>query len=91
MLLDEPTTGVDPGATNPHGGDLRPHEPGEYVILATTATSLRSVAAALTILFLASDPRGDAQIKELLLVSFDRELALVFGRRVWVWDGSSTS
>jgi ABC-type Mn2+/Zn2+ transport system permease subunit len=25
--------------------------------------------------------------KELLLVSFDRELALVFGRRVWVWDG----
>ena len=25
--------------------------------------------------------------KELLLVSFDRELALVFGKRVWVWDG----
>jgi ABC-type Mn2+/Zn2+ transport system permease subunit len=80
-----------------------------------------AVAASLTILFLASDPRGDAQMvnllkgdilattatslrvvevvlamvvlvllafrKELLLVSFDRELALVFGKRAWVWDG----
>jgi len=80
-----------------------------------------AIAAALTILFLASDPHGDAQMvnllkgdilattatslrvvevvlaavvlallafrKELLLVSFDRELALVFGKRVWVWDG----
>ncbi len=80
-----------------------------------------AVAASLTILFLASDPHGDAQMvnllkgdilattaaslrvvelvlaavvvlllafrKELLLVSFDRELALVFGKRVWVWDG----
>jgi len=80
-----------------------------------------AIAAALTILFLASDPRGDAQMvnllkgdvlattatslrvveivlaavvlalfvfrKELLLVSFDRELALVFGKRVWAWDG----
>jgi ABC-type Mn2+/Zn2+ transport system permease subunit len=80
-----------------------------------------AVAASLTILFLASDPHGDAQMvnllkgdilattaaslrvvevvlaavvvlllafrKELLLVSFDRELALVFGKRVWLWDG----
>jgi ABC-type Mn2+/Zn2+ transport system permease subunit len=80
-----------------------------------------AIAASLTILFLASDPRGDAQMvnllkgdilattatslrvvevvlagvvvvllvfrKELLLVSFDRELALVFGKRVWLWDG----
>ncbi len=80
-----------------------------------------ALAASLTILFLASDPRGDAQMvnllkgdilattaaslqvvtlvlatvvvllfafrKELLLVSFDRELALVFGKRVWLWDG----
>jgi ABC-type Mn2+/Zn2+ transport system permease subunit len=80
-----------------------------------------AVAAALTILFLASDPHGDAQMvnllkgdilattaaslrvvevvfgavvilliafrKELLLVSFDRELAAVFGKRLWWWDG----
>jgi len=80
-----------------------------------------ATAAALTILFLANDPHGDAQMvnllkgdflattatslrvvevvlaavvvvlfafrKELLLVSFDRELALVFGKRVWMWDG----
>ena len=80
-----------------------------------------AIAAALTILFLASDPRGDAQMvnllkgdilattatslrvvkivlasvavalfifrKELLLVSFDRELAAVFGKRLWLWDG----
>jgi ABC-type Mn2+/Zn2+ transport system permease subunit len=80
-----------------------------------------ATAASLTILFLANDPHGDAQMvnllkgdilattaaslrvvevvlavvvivlfafrKELLLVSFDRELALVFGKRVWAWDG----
>ena len=77
-------------------------------------------AAAATILFLAFDPHGDAEIvgllkgdilattsaslstmtwifavvllalfvfrKELLLVSFDRDLAIVFGRRVVWWD-----
>ncbi|HXJ36010.1 MAG TPA: metal ABC transporter permease [Candidatus Eisenbacteria bacterium] len=51
--------------------------------LATTATSLRGVAmvlAAVVVVLLAFR-------KELLLVSFDRELALVFGKRVWVWDG----
>src|SRR5262249_55588552 len=80
-----------------------------------------AVAAALTILFLAADPHGDAQIvnllkgdilattsaslkvltsvlvavvlvlflfrKEFLLVSFDRDLAVVFGKRTGVWDG----
>ena len=79
-----------------------------------------AVAAALTILFLAKDPHGDAQMvnllkgdilattrasltwmvaifavvtgalfafrKELLLVSFDRDLAIVFGKRAGVWD-----
>lgn len=79
-----------------------------------------AVAAAVTILFLAKDPHGDAQMvnllkgdilattaaslawmvtafavivvalfafrKELLLVSFDRDLAVVFGKRVWLWD-----
>jgi len=52
-------------------------------LLATTAASLRGVtlvlAAVVVVLF--------AFRKELLLVSFDRELALVFGRRAWVWDG----
>jgi len=77
-------------------------------------------AAAATILFLAKDPHGDAQMvnllkgdilattaaslnwmlgvfglivlvlfacrKELLLVSFDRDLAVVFGKRAAVWD-----
>ncbi len=77
-------------------------------------------AAAATILFLAADPHGDAEIvgllkgdilattsaslnvmtwifagvvlalfafrKELLLVSFDRDLAVVFGKRVGLWD-----
>jgi len=77
-------------------------------------------AAAATILFLAKDPHGDAQMvnllkgdilattaaslnwmlavfgaivlllfafrKELLLVSFDRDLALVFGKRAGLWD-----
>jgi ABC-type Mn2+/Zn2+ transport system permease subunit len=51
--------------------------------LATTATSLRSVAIVLTTVILVLL----AFRKELLLVSFDRELALVFGKRVWVWDG----
>lgn len=79
-----------------------------------------AVAAAATILFLAQDPHGDAQMvnllkgdilattgaslqwmavvfalvsgallvfrKELLLVSFDRDLALVFGKRAGLWD-----
>jgi len=79
-----------------------------------------AVAAAATILFLAKDPHGDAQMvnllkgdilsttaaslnwmvlvlggivlvlfafrKELLLVSFDRDLAIVFGKRAAVWD-----
>src|SRR3989454_1584873 len=79
-----------------------------------------AVAAALTILFLAADPHGDAQMvnllkgdilattsaslgvlaavlgavvvvlfafrKEFLLVSFDRDLAVVFRKRVAVWD-----
>jgi ABC-type Mn2+/Zn2+ transport system permease subunit len=79
-----------------------------------------AVAAAATILFLAKDPHGDAQMvnmlkgdilattgtsltwmawilglvalalfafrKELLLVSFDRDLAIVFGKRAGLWD-----
>jgi ABC-type Mn2+/Zn2+ transport system permease subunit len=79
-----------------------------------------AVAAAATILFLAKDPHGDAQMvnllkgdilattasslnwmltifslivlalfafrKELLLVSFDRDLAVVFRKRVELWD-----
>ncbi|MEO8602645.1 MAG: metal ABC transporter permease [bacterium] len=79
-----------------------------------------ALAAAVTILFLAKDPHGDAEIvgllkgdilattsaslstmswvfggvllvliacqRQLLLVSFDRDLAIVFGRRVLVWD-----
>ncbi|HVO27369.1 MAG TPA: metal ABC transporter permease [Candidatus Margulisiibacteriota bacterium] len=79
-----------------------------------------AVAAAATIIFLAKDPHGDAQMvnllkgdilattsasltamemvfaavvavlfacrKELLLVSFDRDLAVVFGKRVGLWD-----
>ncbi len=79
-----------------------------------------AVAGALTILFLAADPWGEAQMvnllkgdllattekslavlagvlgsvmvvlfafqKEFLLVSFDRELAVVFGKAVDVWD-----
>ncbi len=80
-----------------------------------------AIAAALTILFLAFDPHGDAEMvnllkgdilattraslqliagvlglvvvilfafrKEFLLVSFDRDLAVVFGKRVGLWDG----
>jgi ABC-type Mn2+/Zn2+ transport system permease subunit len=80
-----------------------------------------AIAAALTILFLALDPHGDAEMvnllkgdilattstsltllgvvlgavvlvlfafrKEFLLVSFDRDLAVVFGKRAAVWDG----
>ncbi len=79
-----------------------------------------AVAAALTILFLAADPLGEAQMvnllkgdllatsgaglttlalvfaavvvillafrKEFLLVSFDRDLAIVFRKRVGLWD-----
>jgi ABC-type Mn2+/Zn2+ transport system permease subunit len=79
-----------------------------------------AVAAAATILFLAKDPHGDAQMvnllkgdilattetslrwiaeifalvvllllafrKELLLVSFDRDLAIVFGKHAGLWD-----
>ena len=78
------------------------------------------IAGALTILFLAADPLGEAQMvnllkgdllattgtgltvlacvfgavvaalfafrKEFLLVSFDRDLAIVFGKRAAVWD-----
>jgi ABC-type Mn2+/Zn2+ transport system permease subunit len=78
------------------------------------------IAGALTILFLAADPHGEAQMvnllkgdllattgtgltvlstvfgilvvilfafrKEFLLVSFDRDLAIVFGKRAGVWD-----
>jgi ABC-type Mn2+/Zn2+ transport system permease subunit len=78
------------------------------------------IAGALTILFLAADPLGEAQMvnllkgdllattgtgltvlacvfgavvatlfafrKEFLLVSFDRDLAIVFGKRAGVWD-----
>jgi ABC-type Mn2+/Zn2+ transport system permease subunit len=78
------------------------------------------IAGALTILFLAADPHGEAQMvnllkgdllattgtgltvlagvfgavvaalfafrKEFLLVSFDRDLAIVFGKRAVVWD-----
>jgi ABC-type Mn2+/Zn2+ transport system permease subunit len=80
-----------------------------------------AIAAAFTILFLALDPHGDAEMvnllkgdilattrtslrllagvlgavvlvvfafrKEFLLVSFDRDLAIVFGKRVGLWDG----
>jgi ABC-type Mn2+/Zn2+ transport system permease subunit len=80
-----------------------------------------AIAAALTVLFLALDPHGDAEMvnllkgdilattraslsvlagvlgtvvlvlfafrKEFLLVSFDRDLAIVFGKRVRLWDG----
>src|SRR5437867_9947738 len=79
-----------------------------------------AIAAALTILFLAVDPHGDAEMvnllkgdilattrtsltllayvlgavvlvlfafrKEFLLVSFDRDLAVVFGKRAGLWD-----
>ncbi len=82
--------------------------------------TLYACAAAATILFLAKDPHGDAQMvnllkgdilatteaslrwmlavfsvivlvlfacrKELLLVSFDRDLAVVFGKRAGLWD-----
>jgi len=80
-----------------------------------------AIAAALTVLFLAVDPHGDAEMvnllkgdilattrtsltllayvlgavvlvlfafrKEFLLVSFDRDLAVVFGKRAALWDG----
>lgn len=69
-------------ASDPHG-DAQMVSLLKGDILATTASSLRTVqytmAAVVAVLFLFR--------KELLLVSFDRELALVFGKRVWVWDG----
>ena len=80
-----------------------------------------AIAAALTVLFLAVDPHGDAEMvnllkgdilattrtsltlladvlgavvlvlfafrKEFLLISFDRDLAVVFGKRAALWDG----
>jgi len=95
--------------------ERRGHETVEARIGATYA-----VAGAVTILFLAADPNGEAQMvnllkgdllattgtgltvlssvfgavtvmlfafrKEFLLVSFDRDLAIVFGKRAGVWD-----
>jgi ABC-type Mn2+/Zn2+ transport system permease subunit len=95
--------------------ERRGHEKIEMRIGTTYA-----VAASATILFLAKDPHGDAQMvnllkgdilattgtslawmtwvlgavmlalfafrKELLLVSFDRDLAVVFGKRATLWD-----
>jgi ABC-type Mn2+/Zn2+ transport system permease subunit len=68
-------------ASDPHG-DAQMVNLLKGDILATTATSLRTVTAVLgaTVLVLL------AFRKELLLVSFDRELATVFGKRVWAWD-----
>jgi len=95
--------------------ERRGHEMVEARIGATYG-----IAAALTILFLAADPYGEAQMvnllkgdllattgtglttltfvygtvvlvlfafrKEFLLVSFDRDLAIVFGKRAGLWD-----
>jgi len=68
---------------------LDPHGDAEMVnllkgdILATTRTSLGLLAsvfgAVVVVLF--------AFRKEFLLVSFDRDLAVVFGKRVRLWDG----
>jgi ABC-type Mn2+/Zn2+ transport system permease subunit len=68
-------------ASDPHG-DAQMVNLLKGDILATTATSLHTVAAVLgaTVVVLL------AFRKELLLVSFDRELAIVFGKRVWAWD-----
>ena len=52
-------------------------------IIATTSTSLRllvAVLAVVTVLLFAFR-------KELLLVSFDREMAIVLGKRAELWDG----
>ena len=51
-------------------------------ILATTASSLRWMAGVFALVTVALLSFR----KELLLVSFDRDLALVFGKRVAVWD-----
>ncbi len=45
-----------------------------------------AIAAAATILFLALDPAAEAHMKEFLLVSFDRDLAVVFGKHAGLWD-----
>jgi len=65
-----------------------PHGDAEIVgllkgdILATTSTSLNVMAAIFAVVLLALF----AFRKELLLVSFDRDLAVVFGKRVMWWD-----
>jgi ABC-type Mn2+/Zn2+ transport system permease subunit len=65
-----------------------PHGDAEIVgllkgdILATTSTSLNVMAAIFAVVLLALF----AFRKELLLVSFDRDLAVVFGKRVMLWD-----
>ena len=92
---------------------------GRQMVEARIGTTY-AVAGAITILLLAKDPHGDAQMvnllkgdilattstslswmlgtfgaivvalfifrKELLLVSFDRDLAVVFGKRAALWD-----
>jgi len=92
---------------------------GKHTVEARIGTTYAAAAGA-TILFLAREPHGDAQIvnllkgdilattgasltwmvvvfglvaaalllfrKELLLVSFDRDLAVVFGKRAGMWD-----
>jgi ABC-type Mn2+/Zn2+ transport system permease subunit len=51
-----------------------------------------ALAAAATMLFLALNPSAEAHMvlmafrKEFLLVSFDREMAMVFGKHVGLWD-----
>src|SRR6059036_1653451 len=68
---------------------LDPHGDAEMVnllkgdILATTRTSLRLLAGVLGAVVLVVF----AFRKEFLLVSFDRDLAVVFGKRVGLWDG----
>ena len=95
-------------------------ERGGHETVEARIGTLYAMAAAATIIFLAKDPHGDAQMvsllkgdilattsasltsmtivfglvivalfafrKELVLVSFDRDLAVVFGKRVEVWD-----
>ena len=95
-------------------------EAGGRETVETRIGTTYAVAAAATILFLAKDPHGDAQMvsllkgdilattatslswmtqvlgavalallvfrRELLLVSFDRDLAVVFGKRAALWD-----
>jgi len=54
-------------------GDITTTQSGHVTLLAAVYGSVVVVLLALR--------------KELLLVSFDRELAMVFGRRVAIWDG----